>query len=63
MGVIWKGGKGEVGGSGIKVTVTLPDGKSFHQVMVNGDSYRSQRANKLHFGLGNRKTVESIQIL
>ncbi|HWY77946.1 MAG TPA: ASPIC/UnbV domain-containing protein [Verrucomicrobiae bacterium] len=32
------------------------------QQIVTGDSYRSQHSNTLHFGLGKREAVDSVEI-
>jgi hypothetical protein len=46
---------------GARVTVRGPDYVSVQEI-VTGDSYRSQRANTVHFGLGKRTNVDSVEI-
>ena len=53
--------KGSVSPIGARVTLRYPGGTSV-QPIVTGDSYRSQQANTVHFGLGNVERVDSIEI-
>jgi hypothetical protein len=46
---------------GARITVRYPGGAMIRQ-SVTGDSYRSQHANTLHFGLGEIAKVESAEI-
>jgi len=46
---------------GAKITLTTPRGKQIRRV-VTGDSYRSQHANTVHFGLGNQTNINSIEV-
>jgi enediyne biosynthesis protein E4 len=46
---------------GARITVRYPDGTQVRQIMT-GDSYRSQHANTLHFGLGNIGQVDRVEI-
>src|SRR5439155_3020064 len=53
--------KGSVSPIGARVTLRYPGGTSV-QPIVTGDSYRSQQANTVDFGLGNVERVDSIEI-
>ncbi len=46
---------------GAKVTVQFAGGVLVRQI-VTGDSYRSQHANTVHFGLGAAQEVESLEV-
>lgn len=56
--------KEEGGGvSPIGATITLHyDGKTVVQQIMTGDSHRSQHANTVHFGLGQSRSVESVEL-
>ena len=53
--------KGSVSPIGARVTLRYPGGTSV-QPIVTGDSYRSQHANTVAFGLGRSERVESVEI-
>ncbi|PYI85932.1 MAG: hypothetical protein DME26_09865 [Verrucomicrobia bacterium] len=53
------GGKSPVGA---RVTLSYNGHRAVRQI-VTGDSYRSQHANAVHFGLGDAQRVESAEIL
>lgn len=46
---------------GARVSVTYPGGKQIGRV-VTGDSFSSQHAATLHFGLGSRATIDAIDV-
>jgi hypothetical protein len=46
---------------GVRVTLHAGDYNSVQQI-VTGDSYRSQHSDTLHFGLGKREAVDSVEI-
>jgi hypothetical protein len=46
---------------GAQVTIRYGGGSTVRQI-VTGDSYRSQQANTVHFGLGKLERVESMEI-
>jgi len=51
------------GGSPVGVQVTLRyDGRAAVRQIVTGDSYRSQHANTVHFGLGTADQVDAVEI-
>src|SRR5213596_1480231 len=52
---------GGVSPIGARVTLRYPGGATVRQI-VTGDSYRSQHANSVHFGLGKIDRVESIEV-
>jgi hypothetical protein len=52
------GGRSPVG---VHITIRHAGGAAARQI-VTGDSYRSQHANTLHFGLGKITTVDSVEI-
>lgn len=47
--------------AGVRVTIHY-DGRSTVRHMVNGDSFRAQHSNGLHFGLGSAKRVDRAEI-
>ena len=52
---------GGVSPVGARVTLRSTSGTTTRQI-VTGDSYRSQHANVVHFGLGTLDKVESIEV-
>jgi len=52
---------GGISPAGARVTLRMAGGTTVQQI-VTGDSYRSQHANTVHFGLGNRSQVDSVEI-
>ena len=55
-------GKDGVPVAGAVVSVRTASG-SQERYLVNGDSYRSQRANTAHFGIGSTEKVETLTVL
>ena len=49
-------------GSGRLFRAFLDGGASTVRQIITGDSYRSQQANTVHFGLGKAERVESVEI-
>ena len=47
--------------AGVRVTVHC-QGRGVVRQLVTGDSYRSQPANTIHFGLGEATKVDSVEI-
>lgn len=48
--------------NGAKVTITDDSGRTQTRWIVSGDSFLAQHAPVAHFGLGNAKSVESIEV-
>jgi hypothetical protein len=44
------------------VTVTLPDGTSYHQQVDGGNGHASARSTELHFGLGEVAATATLRL-
>jgi enediyne biosynthesis protein E4 len=61
MGFHFQESGGGVSPVGVKVTLRAQDLNTVREI-VTGDSYRSQHANTVHFGLGQREHVDTVKI-
>ncbi|HAV63990.1 MAG TPA: hypothetical protein DCY13_16690 [Verrucomicrobiales bacterium] len=48
---------------GVRLNLTLNDGRVLKRVLVTGDSYRSQSAPTAHFGIGRETAVKEAEVI
>jgi hypothetical protein len=58
----FKGSQNNKLGVGVKVDILFDDGKILSRELINARGYLSSVSNKLHFGLGENKTIPKVEI-
>jgi len=62
LGLILEGDKSNAVATGSKVTV-YAEGRTFYKELITTRGFQSTSTKKLHFGLGDTKTVDSVKIV